>query len=97
MGDTDSHPHQARQIHPHLCRLQVHPELGTPAKRHLLHSLGEGKVFTKLDLAQSYQQLPVDDATAEAQMIMTHRGAFKCRRLQFGVSVAPGIFQSLMG
>uniref|UniRef100_UPI0010A02BFD uncharacterized protein K02A2.6-like n=1 Tax=Podarcis muralis TaxID=64176 RepID=UPI0010A02BFD len=32
----------------------------------------------------------------EAQTIITHRGAFRCRRLQFGVSVAPGIFQSLM-
>ncbi|XP_026548545.1 uncharacterized protein K02A2.6-like, partial [Notechis scutatus] len=34
--------------------------------------------------------------TAEAQTIVTHRGAFKCNRLQFGVSVAPGVFQSLM-
>ncbi|XP_026582351.1 uncharacterized protein K02A2.6-like, partial [Pseudonaja textilis] len=33
---------------------------------------------------------------AELQTIVTHRGAFKCKRLQFGVSVAPGIFQSLM-
>lgn len=47
-------------------------------------------------MAQAYQQLPVDDATAEAQTIATHRGAFKCRRLQFGVSMAPGLFQSLM-
>ncbi|XP_060100365.1 uncharacterized protein K02A2.6-like, partial [Heteronotia binoei] len=34
--------------------------------------------------------------TAEAQTIVTHRGAFRVRRLQFGVSVAPGIFQSIM-
>uniref|UniRef100_UPI00109F456C uncharacterized protein K02A2.6-like n=1 Tax=Podarcis muralis TaxID=64176 RepID=UPI00109F456C len=67
-----------------------------PVVQHLLHSLGEGKVFAKPDLAQAYQQLPVDDATAEAQTIVTHWGAFRCRRLQFGVSVAPGIFQSLM-
>ncbi|XP_026565795.1 uncharacterized protein K02A2.6-like, partial [Pseudonaja textilis] len=33
---------------------------------------------------------------AELQTIVTHRGAFRCKRLQFGVSVAPGIFQSLM-
>ncbi|XP_026574490.1 uncharacterized protein K02A2.6-like, partial [Pseudonaja textilis] len=67
-----------------------------PVVQHLLHSLGGGKIFTKLDLAQAYQQLPVDPETAEAQTIVTHRGAFKCNRLQFGVSVAPGIFQSLM-
>ncbi|XP_026563420.1 uncharacterized protein K02A2.6-like, partial [Pseudonaja textilis] len=67
-----------------------------PVVQHLLHSLGGGRVFAKLDLAQAYQQLPVDEETAEAQTIVTHRGAFRCKRLQFGVSVAPGVFQSLM-
>ncbi|XP_058038754.1 uncharacterized protein K02A2.6-like [Ahaetulla prasina] len=67
-----------------------------PVVQHLLHSLGQGQIFAKLDLAQAYQQLPVDATTAEAQTIVTHRGAFKCTRLQFGVSVAPGLFQNLM-
>ncbi|XP_060543768.1 uncharacterized protein K02A2.6-like isoform X2 [Pantherophis guttatus] len=67
-----------------------------PVVQHLLHSLGSGTIFAKLDLAQAYQQLPVDEKTAEAQTIVTHRGAFKCNRLQFGVSAAPGIFQSMM-
>ncbi|XP_058036746.1 uncharacterized protein K02A2.6-like [Ahaetulla prasina] len=67
-----------------------------PVVQHLLHSLGQGQVFAKLDLAQAYQQLPVDSSTAEAQTIVTHRGAFKCTRLQFGISVAPGLFQNLM-
>ncbi|XP_060543046.1 uncharacterized protein K02A2.6-like [Pantherophis guttatus] len=67
-----------------------------PLVQHLLHSLGRGRIFAKLDLAQAYQQLPIDEATAEAQTIVTHRGTFKCKRLQFGVSVAPGLFQSLM-
>ncbi|XP_029141466.1 vomeronasal type-2 receptor 26-like [Protobothrops mucrosquamatus] len=35
------------------------------------------RIFAKLDLAQVYQQLPVDDTTVEAQTILTHRGAFK--------------------
>ncbi|XP_058044030.1 uncharacterized protein K02A2.6-like [Ahaetulla prasina] len=67
-----------------------------PVVQHLLHSLGQGRIFAKLDLAQAYQQLPVDEATAMAQAIVTHRGAFKCNRLQFGVSIAPGLFQGLM-
>lgn len=49
-----------------------------PIINHLLHSLSEGKIFAKLNLAQTYQQLPMDDATAEAQMIVTHRGEFHC-------------------
>lgn len=68
----------------------------TPIVQHLLHSLGHGLVFAKLDMVQAYQQLPVNSSTAEAQTIVPHRGAFKCNRLQFGVCVAPGIFQSLI-
>ncbi|XP_039213747.1 uncharacterized protein K02A2.6-like, partial [Crotalus tigris] len=67
-----------------------------PVVSHILASLKGGRVFAKLDLAQAYQQLPVDDDAAIAQTIVTHRGAFKVKRLQFGVNVAPGIFQSVM-
>ncbi|KAM7285773.1 uncharacterized protein ISCGN_032658 [Ixodes scapularis] len=67
-----------------------------PVVSHLLAALGGATIFAKLDLAQAYQQLPVTEEAAEAQTIVTHRGAFGVRRLQFGVCVAPGIFQSLM-
>ncbi|KRX54109.1 Uncharacterized protein T09_7795, partial [Trichinella sp. T9] len=67
-----------------------------PAVSHLLASLAGGKVFAKLDLAQAYQQLVVDKKTADAQTIITHRGAFRVKRLQFGVSAAPGIFQGVI-
>ncbi|XP_013918131.1 PREDICTED: uncharacterized protein K02A2.6-like [Thamnophis sirtalis] len=75
--------------------LQAHP-YPVPIVQHVLQSLGQGKIFAKLDLAQAYQQLLVDEASATAQTIVTYRGAFKCRRLQFGVSEAPSIFQGLM-
>ncbi|KAK9403598.1 hypothetical protein NXF25_008425 [Crotalus adamanteus] len=48
-----------------------------PVVSHILDSLKGGHVFAKLDLAQAYQQLPVDDDAAIAQTIVTHRGAFK--------------------
>ncbi|XP_033014637.1 uncharacterized protein K02A2.6-like [Lacerta agilis] len=67
-----------------------------PVVSHVLANLAGAKVFGKLDLAQAYQQLPVDEATADAQTIVTHKGAFRVKRLQFGISVAPGLFQSLM-
>ncbi|XP_037579507.1 uncharacterized protein K02A2.6-like [Dermacentor silvarum] len=76
--------------------LQQQQSYPVPAVNHLLASLSGGTVFAKLDFAQAYQQLPVTDESAEAQTIVTHRGAFCVQRLQFGVSVAPGIFQSLM-
>lgn len=64
-----------------------------PAISHLLAALSGGKHFAKLDLSRAYLQLLVDEESAAAQTIVTHRGAFKCTRLQFGVSTAPGIFQ----
>ncbi|XP_054832322.1 uncharacterized protein K02A2.6-like, partial [Eublepharis macularius] len=48
---------------------------------------------------QAYPVLVVSHllaATAEAQTIVTHWGAFKVKRLQFGVNVAPGIFKGIM-
>ena len=68
-----------------------------PVVSHLLAEIGqEAKVFAKLDLSQAYLQMTVTDKTARAQTIITHRGKFKCNRLQFGVNAAPGEFQSRM-
>ncbi|XP_031747556.1 uncharacterized protein K02A2.6-like [Xenopus tropicalis] len=75
--------------------LNQHP-YPVPAVNQLLSTLAGGKVFAKLDLAQAYQQLLVDEASADAQTIITHRGAFRVKRLQFGISTAPGIFQHFM-
>ena len=33
---------------------------------------------------------------SEAQTRITHRGAYKVKRLQYGIKVAPGLFQNLM-
>ncbi|XP_032064327.1 zinc finger protein 345-like [Thamnophis elegans] len=75
--------------------LQAHP-YPVPVVQHLLHSLGRGYIFAKLDLVQAYQQLTVDDATVDAQTIVTYHGAFQCRRLHFEVCIASRIFQSIM-
>ncbi|KRZ15909.1 Uncharacterized protein T11_2133 [Trichinella zimbabwensis] len=47
-------------------------------------------------LAQAYQQQEFDEASAELQTIITHKGALKAKRLQFGIASAPGIFQRFM-
>lgn len=65
-----------------------------PVLQHILALLSAGCVFAKLDFAQAYQQLAVYEAAADAQTIKTHRGAFRVKRLQFGATVAPGIFQN---
>ncbi|XP_031332218.1 uncharacterized protein K02A2.6-like [Photinus pyralis] len=72
------------------------PAYPMPVINEILASLGECKRFAKLDLAQAYQQLSVDENAAKAQAVITHRGLFKVNRLQFGVNVAPQLFQKFI-
>ena len=58
--------------------------------------LSKGKLFTKLDLSQAYQQLPLEDGSKQYVVINTHRGLFRYTRLPFGISSAPGIFQRVI-
>uniref|UniRef100_A0A3B3RQE8 ribonuclease H n=1 Tax=Paramormyrops kingsleyae TaxID=1676925 RepID=A0A3B3RQE8_9TELE len=67
-----------------------------PIASELFSKLAGGVVFTKLDLKQAYQQLPLDNEAADLLTINTHRGLFRARRLQFGVSTAVSIFQRFM-
>jgi len=67
-----------------------------PATDRLLTEIKPGGFFARIDMAQAYLQFPVDEASAEAQTIVTHRGTFKVNRLQFGVNIAPNIFQAMM-
>lgn len=85
-GDYKSTVNQCIKSHAH----QV------PSVNDLLSRLDGGRVFAKLDMAQAYQQLAVDEETAKIQAITTHKGTFAVNRLQFGIASAPGIFQSLM-
>ena len=64
----------------------------------LLASLGGGKSFTKLhvDLAHAYQQLVLDEDLSKLTTINTHRGLYQYKRIPFGISAAPAIFQCTM-
>ena len=59
-------------------------------------TLNGGKTFTKLDMRQAYQQLPLAEESKAYLVINTHRGLYQYNRLPFGVSSAPGIFQRVM-
>ena len=56
----------------------------------------EVKIFSKIDLSQAYQQLPLADESKQYVVINTQKGLFRYTRLPFGVSSAPGIFQRVM-
>ena len=67
-----------------------------PKPADLFATLAGGKKFTKLDLSQAYQQLPLEEKSRKLVTVNTHRGLFRYTRLPFGVASAPAIFQKLM-
>ena len=67
-----------------------------PKVEDLFATLADGKIFTKLDLTQAYQQLKLDTQSQNYVVINTLKGLFQYTRLPFGVSSAPGIFQKTM-
>ena len=56
---------------------------------------GEQK-FTKLDLAQAYQQMPLDEHSQSYCTVNTYQGLYHFNHLPFGVAYAPAIFQRAM-
>ena len=67
-----------------------------PKIEDLFATLMGGKAFSKLDMSQAYQQLPLEESSKKYTVVNTHRGLFQYNRLPFGISSAPGIFQRVM-
>ena len=59
-----------------------------PKVEDLFATLQKGETFTKLDLSQAYQQLPLDEESKKYTVINTNRGLFRYTRLPFGISSA---------
>ena len=76
-----------------VAKLHRHP---IPRVEDLFATLQGGKKFTKLDLSQAYQQLPLHPDSRKYVVINTHKGLFRYTRLPYGISSAPGIFQKEM-
>ena len=79
-------------INPHL-EIDQHP---LPKPEKLFSALTGGKQFTKLDLAQAYQQILLDESSKRLVTINTHLGLFRYTRLPFGIASAPALFQHTM-
>ena len=76
-----------------VSRLNRYP---IPKIEDLVATLKGGKLFTKIDLSQAYQQLILDEESRKLCVINTHKGLYRYTRLPFGVASAAGIFQKAM-
>ena len=55
-----------------------------------------GYYFMRLDLSDTYLQVPLDEEIQRLTMINTHKGLFMYTRLCFGIISSPGVFQRII-
>ena len=48
------------------------------------------------DPSHAFQKIPLDEESKKCVVINTHRGLFRCTRLPFRMSSAPGSFQHVI-
>ncbi|KAK7103074.1 hypothetical protein V1264_021199 [Littorina saxatilis] len=67
-----------------------------PTLEDILHKLSGSAVFSKLDATSGFYQIPLDPESAKLTTFITPCGRFYYKRLPFGITSAPEIFQRTM-
>lgn len=62
----------------------------------LLANLRGAKVFSTIDLANAYYQLPLHEDSRDITAFITHEGLFRFCRVPYGLASAPSAFQKMM-
>jgi hypothetical protein len=76
-------------VNPYLA-VHRHP---LPLPEDLMRKLGGGCGFTKIDLADAYNQIRLGPISRKRFSLSTHKGVLLQNVLPFGISSAPGYFQ----
>ena len=67
-----------------------------PLPEELMQKLGGGFGYTKIDLADAYNQIQLAPESQRRLALSTHRGVLLQQRLPFGIKSAPGYFREIM-
>ena len=67
-----------------------------PTLEDVTHKLAGSKVYSKLDATSGFWQIPLNDKSAKLTTFLTPFGRYFFKRLPFGISLAPEIFQKTM-
>ncbi|XP_026065967.1 uncharacterized protein K02A2.6-like [Carassius auratus] len=67
-----------------------------PRIEDIFASLSGGEHFSKIDLAQAYLQMEMDEKSKKFLTINTHKGLYQYNRLVFGIASAPALWQRAM-
>ena len=67
-----------------------------PCIQDIFDQLNGAKIFTTIDLKSGYWQIEINENSREKTAITTHMGLFQFKRMQFGLTNAPAVFQRFM-
>lgn len=67
-----------------------------PTLVEVLQNLNCSKVFSKLDLNLAFHQIELSEESRSITTFVTHKGLFRYKRLMFGISCAPEMYQRII-
>lgn len=62
----------------------------------LFSSLRGGTLFSTIDLANAYYQVPLHEDSRDFTALITHKSLFRFHRVPHGLASAPSAFQKMM-
>ena len=68
-----------------------------PTIDEVLQDLNQSKFFSKLDLNSAYHQIELSPESRDITTFGTHQGLYRYKRLMFGISCAPEMYQKVLG
>lgn len=67
-----------------------------PTFEELTLELGGAKWFSKIDIKMAYHQIELEEKSREITTFSSHKGLYRYKRLIFGISCAPEMFQRII-
>ncbi|KAL9967186.1 hypothetical protein ACROYT_G025364 [Oculina patagonica] len=67
-----------------------------PTIDEVLQDLNQSKFFSKLDLNSAYHQIELSPESRDITTFCTHKGLYRYKRLMFGISCAPEMYQKVL-
>ena len=67
-----------------------------PTFDEVLENLKGSTVFSKLDLNMGFHQIELEEESRPITTFVTHTGLYRYKRLNFGISMAPEIYQNVI-
>ena len=67
-----------------------------PTIDEVLQDLNQSKFFCKLDLTSAYHQIKLSPESRDITTFGTHKGLYRYKRLMFGISCAPDMYQMVL-